>query len=271
MKTSIPRWLSVIFVLCIFMASSRLDAIAQQATPDGYEPFRFDETVQLTLMTNVNSDEAGPPPEDWAWYQRVLDELNIDVKITWITSDDQYTSTLRTRAAANDLPDVFQTDVATTALLANQGLVGEWAPLYQYMPTYVRDRNVEALAPTGTIDGKQYGLITKSSGPFKGVIAIRGDWLDKLGLEAPKTTEEFLAVAQAFTTQDPDGNGAADTYGFSTSINAEGFLAGFNGMQGAFGDLSHRGRWLTADSSTVRPRRNIASSSSLSASCPLPA
>ncbi|OUS75858.1 hypothetical protein B1748_15640 [Paenibacillus sp. MY03] len=42
---------------------------------------------------------------------------------------------------------------------------------------------------------------------------IREDWLDKLGLEAPTTEEEMLAVAKAFTEQDPDGNGVKDTYG----------------------------------------------------------
>lgn len=238
MRPCSPRWLSMTLVALVFLASFGVNTSAQEATPGDYPPFRFDEPVSLTLMTNVNSDEAGPPSEDWAWYQRVRDELNVDVQIEWITNDDRYTSTLRTRAATNDLPDVFQTDVATTALLADQGLVGDWTPLYQYMPTYARDRNVEALAPIGTVDGQQYGLVTRNPTPFKGVMAIRGDWLETLGLEAPTTTDEFLAVAEAFTIQDPDGNGAADTYGFSTSINFEGFISGFNGMQGAFGDLA---------------------------------
>ncbi|MDQ3541704.1 MAG: hypothetical protein M3440_13570, partial [Chloroflexota bacterium] len=74
------------------------------------------------------------------------------------------------------------------------------------------------------------------------------DWLETLGLEAPITTDEFIAVAEAFTTQDPDGNGAADTYGFSTSINFEGFIAGFNGVQGAFGDLAP---WTVVDGQLV--------------------
>lgn len=44
---------------------------------------------------------------------------------------------------------------------------------------------------------------------------IREDWLEKLGLEAPATEEEMIAVAKAFAEQDPDGNGVADTYGLS--------------------------------------------------------
>ena len=44
---------------------------------------------------------------------------------------------------------------------------------------------------------------------------FRQDWLDKLGLEAPKTTEDLYKVAKAFTEQDPDGNGQADTWGIT--------------------------------------------------------
>lgn len=44
---------------------------------------------------------------------------------------------------------------------------------------------------------------------------IRKDWLDKLGLEVPKTLDEYVNVLRAFTFNDPDDNGQKDTYGFS--------------------------------------------------------
>lgn len=39
---------------------------------------------------------------------------------------------------------------------------------------------------------------------------IRQDWLEKLGLESPKTPDELYSVLKAFKTQDPNGNGEAD-------------------------------------------------------------
>ena len=45
------------------------------------------------------------------------------------------------------------------------------------------------------------------------LLFIRKDWLTKLGLSEPKTWDDVMNVAKAFTTQDPDGNGKADTYG----------------------------------------------------------
>lgn len=45
------------------------------------------------------------------------------------------------------------------------------------------------------------------------VMAMRSDWLESLGLEAPTTFEEFVDTLIAFAEDDPDGNGIDDTYG----------------------------------------------------------
>lgn len=194
------------------------------------------EPVSVTLFAGVNSREAGPPPDDWTWPAKVKEDLNIDVTVQWVTDPTQYTENLRARAAANDLPDVFTTSPSTTELFADQGLLGDWAPLYESMPHFVVDRNVEQLAQIGTIDGVQYGLISKNANPFKQVWAVRGDWLENLGLEIPTTTEELLEVGRAFTEDDPTGTGAGDTYGFTGYINFEGYVGGF-GAGGAFNDV----------------------------------
>jgi putative aldouronate transport system substrate-binding protein len=43
---------------------------------------------------------------------------------------------------------------------------------------------------------------------------IRQDWLDKFGIAAPKTVDEFVAYCKRVRDDDPDGNGVKDTYGF---------------------------------------------------------
>jgi putative aldouronate transport system substrate-binding protein len=254
----ILRRLRTLILVAFLFSLTPAALLAQGATPsaDGapdYTPFRFDEPVKITLFTAVRSREAGPPDDKWTWPERVKEDLNIEVEVQFASDPTQYTEMLRTRAAANDLPDVFQTDPSTTALLADQGLVGEWPPLFEYMPTYVRDRNVEELAPVGTIDGKQYGLVTQNPEPFKGVTAIRGDWLEALGLEVPTTTEEFLEVAKAFTEQDPDGNGQDDTWGFTGAPDFEGYITQFGGFEGSFGSQAD---WRIVDGELV----NVAAS-----------
>lgn len=58
-------------------------------------------------------------------------------------------------------------------------------------------------------------------GPTSGngcVTYMRQDWLDKLGLKAPTTYDEYLNVLREFTKGDPDGNGVnGDTYGVTAA------------------------------------------------------
>ena len=69
-------------------------------------------------------------------------------------------------------------------------------------------------------DGKVIGIAAARMGPFFWV--VRRDWLERLGLEAPTTWEEARRVWQAFTHDDPDGNGEDDTYGFMISMQTTG-------------------------------------------------
>ena len=64
------------------------------------------------------------------------------------------------------------------------------------------------------VDGKIYGLYTERPYSRQGVI-LREDWLEKLGLEPPKTIEQLYEVMKRFTDEDPDGNGLNDTIGLT--------------------------------------------------------
>ncbi|NJM06866.1 extracellular solute-binding protein, partial [Candidatus Gracilibacteria bacterium] len=66
----------------------------------------------------------------------------------------------------------------------------------------------------GQFDGTTYAI---AKAPFAPQFTywVRQDWLDALELVVPTTPDELLAVAEAFTSQDPDGNGKNDTYGIT--------------------------------------------------------
>lgn len=74
-----------------------------------------------------------------------------------------------------------------------------------------------------SIDGKVYGLYRARTVGRAGV-SIRKDWLDKLNLDMPKTVDDLYNVLKAFTEQDPDGNGQADTYGMIVTDYLDGPL-----------------------------------------------
>ncbi|HZG78049.1 MAG TPA: extracellular solute-binding protein [Paenibacillus sp.] len=66
-------------------------------------------------------------------------------------------------------------------------------------------------------DGKMYEVARIMKPEILGMMVIRKDWLDKLGLQVPTTVEELYQVADAFANGDPDGNGAKDTFGINLS------------------------------------------------------
>lgn len=64
------------------------------------------------------------------------------------------------------------------------------------------------------------------------VTYVKKAWLDNCGLDVPTNYDEYLAMLEAFTTGDPDGNGVnGDTYGVS---------AGFIGTRGSIYKLLTR-------------------------------
>jgi putative aldouronate transport system substrate-binding protein len=68
--------------------------------------------------------------------------------------------------------------------------------------------------------------------------SIRQDWLDKLGMKLPKTIDEFYTAVKAFTLNDPDGNGKADTYGMTSSgvWNIQDIFQSFDAATNNVGD-----------------------------------
>jgi multiple sugar transport system substrate-binding protein len=121
---------------------------------------------------------------------------------------DDFETKLQQAAAQKHLPDIVINDTDQLGSLVKQGLVREvdkagFAGQADLTPASWQ-------AATGA-DGKIYGV------PFSAqafALFIRKDWREKLGLPLPKTWADLDAMAKAFTTKDPDGNGKADTYGY---------------------------------------------------------
>lgn len=81
-----------------------------------------------------------------------------------------------------------------------------------------------------SLDGKTYGL-PRVRPLARDIYIYRKDWLDNLGMEEPKTVEEFYEMLYAFSYNDPDQNGKDDTYGMT--VEKEGLINRFAPLFGA--------------------------------------
>jgi multiple sugar transport system substrate-binding protein len=128
---------------------------------------------------------------------------------------DDFETKLQQRAAQKNLPDIVLNDVTQLGTMHSQGLLRE-IDLGRIKSS--KDLAAQGLASGKAVDGKQFGLPYSAQAS---ALLIRRDWREKLGLKAPRNWAEFTAMAKAFTTEDPDGNGRQDTYGLAAPLSTK--------------------------------------------------
>lgn len=174
--------------------------------------------VTLSLWMYPSAGEVGGPPDNWFLTRIVREELNIDLQLTLIPYGDEGDTKYNAAAAADDMPDLFQIPFNNNIFLTwvRNGLISPVESLFPLMPERTRDRySDEQMKQVATINGQQFVLQEKTNFNKRRSLFIRQDWLDNLNLEAPTNLDEFLAVARAFTKDDPDQDGQNDTYGYA--------------------------------------------------------
>lgn len=188
---------------------------------------------------------ASPPSGDVT--QKLEEYTGVEIDFTWVP-DASKTERLNAALASNSLADIVSlTEINNTTVRSSlaSGMFWDVEPYLEEFPNLAEIS--EDRLESSRIDGRIYGV------PFLKPIArygvlVRKDWLDNLGLDVPSTLEELAAVAQAFTEDDPDGNGADDTVGFVE--RDESFNVGFRSLSSYFG----ADNWFTiTDDDEVMP------------------
>ncbi len=151
-----------------------------------------------------------------AYYNLTKETIGVGVYMPYVdwNGGQTYREQLALRVAANETPDIFiynggiENDlILDGAVLDLTDYLEEYMPhVWEAVPESVWE-TVRANDPTG--EGRIWMIPDVTNYTRHGAY-IRTDWLDKLGLEMPKTQEEFVEVLRAFKTQDPNGNGIAD-------------------------------------------------------------
>jgi len=209
--------------------------------------------VDIEIWYGAAASEAGPIPADWVGYQIVKDKLGINLKLTNLPSSEADQNTkINAAGAANTLPDLFMVSNEVFSTLVQKKLLAPVDTMYKMMPNRTAKLYDKDARDFTTIDGHSYALAQPGSIVRNEGVLIRKDWLDKLGLSVPKTTEEFFNVMKAFTEKDPDGNGKDDTYGYGcyleVSATNEGLGKRLDPLFGAFGVA---GTWNLSSAKTA--------------------
>jgi len=160
--------------------------------------------------------------------------------------------------ASGNMPDMFFiVSYMTNMDIATYGPTGLIEPLNELIDLYAPnirslfDQYPELKSNITFEDGNIYSLsqandLTKNHGNYQKKLYINRKWLDYLGLEVPKTTDDLYQVLKAFKAGDPNGNGLPDEIPFS-SVNID------PGMMGPWG-LSY---WWDMDLMMIKDDRTV--------------
>lgn len=191
---------------------------------------KYPETVTVHLGGKMNPNAKIPEGmsfEDNSYTRLLKDDLNIEVVYDWVASMSDYDEKMSLCIGSNTVPEIMNVNAAQYRALLKYDMI---QPLDDYFDDYASDALKSYVESGGD---ELMDCITNDDGEIMAIPApnltaggvnemwIRQDWLDALGLEAPRTWDELAQVANAFVTEDPDGNGEDDTIGILGPGNAD--------------------------------------------------
>ena len=228
------RFFSLMLCLLLLLGCIPSDAYAADIDYGKYDPpitMVFARSVGDTLLNDMAGKLDGETLESNRWTDLILDELGIKIVYQWVAKINEWAQKLNMAIAAEDLPDYFWVQLSHLKQLADADLLVDLGPAYEElaMPLTKNTLEVGGLAPfeAATIDGKLLSIphVAPMLDGYS-YLWMREDWLDTLGLQAPETTDD-LEIIRQFTLNDPDGNGAKDTYGLLIDKSLWNTLNGF--------------------------------------------
>jgi putative aldouronate transport system substrate-binding protein len=202
----------------------------------------------------TDGGRTNPTNNKWTeWIkQKVLDDENIVVEFEPIPRAQEEQALINLMAAGNP-PDICMTYSGNNITnWAEQGGIFDMGP---YVDTLLADLK-DFLGPDPALAGRDFihrnrvsktGQVWSMPGRRMNIARLncfmRKDWLDKLGLPVPKTTQEFYDALAAFKEKDPGKVGRSRVIPYTMTIDAR-WTAG--SLLESFIDpnISTRDRWV---------------------------
>ncbi|GIP40426.1 ABC transporter substrate-binding protein [Paenibacillus sp. J31TS4] len=177
----------------------------------------------------------------WKEYEKMT-----NIQVDWETvQKDVLPEKRNLLLASGDYPDLLYGAAIPRSDILKYGQEGVFLPLNdlidEYAPNFKKMMDQYPVIRKGITmaDGNIYSFPTIYDPEFKSVLTstmwMKKEWLDKLGLKEPTTTEEFYTVLKAIKEQDPNGNGKPD----EIPLGSQGIKGVLNKLSGSFGLFNH--------------------------------
>jgi putative aldouronate transport system substrate-binding protein len=180
---------------------------------------------KITLKAFALQDLTISDIETHYFFENLEKKTNIHIEWTLATYDT-LTEMRNVILASGEYPDIILSGLSKSdevnlgmtqgIIMPLNDLIDKYGQYYKKMTSY----RPEIIKATTLPDGKIYSLpnfFYNLHVRYPKKLWINKTWLDKLGMDVPKTTDEFEAALLAFKTRDPNENGKTDEIPFSAS------------------------------------------------------
>ncbi|MDF2658883.1 MAG: transporter substrate-binding protein [Paenibacillus sp.] len=177
------------------------------------------------LTSHANAKYAMQAKDDDKYIKELSKLSNYNLKYEFLGHGNDFTQQMTVRFASGELPDMIRTDSINSTMhpgALEKNVFEDLTPLIEKYGPNLKKKIPEHTwkSPKVSKDGKIYGIPALASLPATRVVYIRQDWLDKLGMQQPKTVDDWLKYFEAVKKEDMNGNGDPnDEYGFYVREN----------------------------------------------------
>ncbi|GIP32642.1 hypothetical protein [Paenibacillus sp. J2TS4] len=186
------------------------------------EAYSAEEIMPLHFFISSSSPDALTKPEDDFIGKIIESRFHVKLTMTVMEPGYDYDHKLTALLIANDPPDMWLgigpdggAQYALDNALADMTLFISPTTMPNYFNYWIDEKELK--------EYQFHNKFMRAPIPYDKnsyrAYYIRKDWLDRLGLEIPSAYDEYYKALEAFTYNDPNGNGLNDTYGFTTSGN----------------------------------------------------
>jgi putative aldouronate transport system substrate-binding protein len=206
--------------------ASTAPSVAASVAPTQQPP------VELNIMLPIFKSNF--PKDDSPVAAEIEKLANANIHFEWVPNSS-YTDKFNITLASGKLPHIIAVLDTKSSSFVNAARSGAFWDLTNQLKDYknLSGANKTVLNNT-SIDGKVYGIYRGRDLGRNGYY-YRKDWLEAVGLQEPKTIDDFYNMLKAFKEKDPDKNGKADTYGMVLVKWTGGWASGFDIMKLWFG------------------------------------
>ena len=237
---------AALLLLCCFIAGCGTQS-RPPAAPTGSDGQQV-HTIKVLGPFNPAADVLFTEREEypvWGMFMDLLDKGGVSLDFE-VVPRDQYELVVQTRmASATDLPDLVQLtplDMLTAVNLGKSGIIQDVMPILNRpdaapAKNYLTENYDFMFKANTTPEGPMYWVTAafkRSYGnDFRSscqLMTIRKDWIDLVGMEMPKTANDFYLALKAFREFDVNGNGIEDEFLHSSVTNFYTGIAQWYGL-----------------------------------------